>query len=75
MARERDLGRQPGETPLEFADRVGGEVPSLEADLRRLAALYARAVYARGGLPSNSVEVLRQFWQRLETVADQPLSA
>ncbi len=74
-ARERDLGRHPGETPLEFAERVGMEVPALEADLRRLANLYARAVYARGGLPGNSVEVLRQFWQRLEAVADQPLSA
>jgi|SRR5579884_609999 len=74
-ARERDLGRQPGETPLEFAGRVGAEVPGLEADLQRLATLYARAVYSHGGLPSNSVEVLRQFWQRLEAVAEQPLSA
>ncbi len=74
-ARERDLGRQPGETPSEFAQRVGMEVPALEADLNRLAVLYARAVYARGGLPGNSVEVLRHFWQRLEAVAEQPLSA
>jgi hypothetical protein len=49
-ARERDLGRQPGETPEEFAARVGAEVPALEAELR-------------------------QFWQRLERVAAQPLSA
>jgi len=74
-ARERDLGRQPGETPLEFAHRVGAEVPALEADLHRLAVLYARAVYARGGLPSDSIDVLRQFWQRLEAVIEQPLSA
>ncbi len=74
-ARERDLGRQPGETPLEFAGRVGAEVPALEQEVQRLAVLYARAVYARGGLPSDSVEVLRQFWQRLEAVAEQPLSA
>lgn len=74
-ARERDLGRQPGETPLEFADRVGAEVPGLEADLHRLATLYARAVYARGGLPGDSIEVLRKFWERLEAVAEQPLSA
>jgi hypothetical protein len=74
-AREHHLGRQPGETPLEFAERIGGEVPALEADLQRLATLYARAVYARGGLPANSAELLRQFWQRLEAVAEQPLSA
>ncbi|HEY7326707.1 MAG TPA: DUF4129 domain-containing protein [Gemmataceae bacterium] len=74
-ARERDLGRQPGETPLEFAQRIGTEVPALEADLHRLALLYARAVYARGGLPGDSMALLRQFWQRLEAVAEQPLSA
>jgi hypothetical protein len=73
--RERDLGRQPGETPLEFAGRVGAEVPALEADLQRLAILYARAVYGRGGLPGDSLEMLRQFWQRLEAVAEQALSA
>jgi hypothetical protein len=74
-ARERDLGRHPGETPLEFAGRVGAEVPALEKELQRLAALYSRAVYARGGVPADSLEILRQFWQRLETVAEQPLSA
>ncbi|MHB1425859.1 MAG: DUF4129 domain-containing protein [Gemmataceae bacterium] len=74
-ARERDLGRQPGETPLEFADRVGSEVPALETDLNRLTLLYARAVYARGNPPNDSLEVLRHFWQRLEAVAEQPLSA
>jgi hypothetical protein len=74
-ARERDLGRQPGETPQEFSERVAGEVPALEADVCRLAALYARAVYARGGLPGNTAEVVRQFWERLERVASQPLSA
>jgi hypothetical protein len=73
-ARERDLGRQPGETPLEFADRVGGEVPPLERDVQRLALLYARSAYARGGLPANSREVLEQFWETLLRTAEQPLS-
>jgi hypothetical protein len=74
-ARERDLGRHPGETPLEFAARVGAEVPALEKEMLGLALLYARAVYASGGLPSESVDVLRGFWDRLEAVAEQPLSA
>jgi hypothetical protein len=74
-ARERDLGRQPGETPLEFAGRVGAEVPALEKELQRLALVYSRAAYARGGVPADSLEILRQFWQRLEAVVEQPLSA
>jgi hypothetical protein len=72
---ERDLGRESGETPLEFTGRVSREVPGLEAEVRQLGLLYARAVYARGPLPAGSLEVLRQFWERLEAVTEQPLSA
>jgi hypothetical protein len=74
-ARERDLGRLSGETAQEFAERVGEEVPALEAPARRLAGLYARAVYAPGGMPANTAEVVRQFWDKLEAVVAQPLSA
>lgn len=74
-AQERDLGREQGETPFEFAGRVAEEVPSLETEVRQLAALFARAAYAPGPLPSSSHEILRQFWQRLDAVAEQPLSA
>jgi hypothetical protein len=72
---ERDWGRQPEETPLEFAERLGRDVPGLEAESRGLAGLYARVVYARGSVAASSVNVLRQFWQRLESVEDRPLSA
>jgi hypothetical protein len=74
-AREANLGRLPGETPLEFAARIGGEVPPLEADVRQLTILYARAVYARGGLPGNTKDLVRTFWERLEAIAEHPLSA
>ena len=74
-AHERDLGRPPEETPLEFAARVGNDVPALDADARQLALLYARAVYAHGRLPQDSVESVRQFWDKLQVVTEQPLSA
>jgi hypothetical protein len=74
-ARERDLGRQPGETALEFVERVSNEVPALEDALRPLVMLYGRAVYSRGSLPANAVEMVRGFWERLQTVVEQPLSA
>jgi hypothetical protein len=74
-AQERELGRQSDETPLEFAARIGADLPALEADARQLALLYARAVYARGSLPASSLEAVRQFWEQLEMVAEQPLSA
>src|SRR5262249_19063851 len=74
-AYERDLGREPDETPLEFAGRVGAEVPGLDEYARRLATLYARAVYARGTLPASSLAAVRQFWDKLEAVVEQPMSA
>jgi hypothetical protein len=72
---ERDLGRQPGETPLEFTQRVGEEVPALENDARRLANLYVQIAYARGRLTRSCHGPLRQFWQRLVEVVERPMSA
>jgi hypothetical protein len=74
-ARERNVERQQGETPLEFARRLGDEYPVLEADVRRLTSLYARAVYDYSPLPAASLEVVRPFWQRLEAMVRQPMSA
>jgi len=72
---EHDLPRMTDETPIEFADRVGRDVPALEAVAKRLAALYARVLYAKGGLPANWRGVVEQFWEKLEAVAEQPMSA
>lgn len=74
-ARDRDLGREDGETAMEFLQRVGDEVPALEAEARRLAELHARAEYGPGGLPASTPDQLRVFWQKLERVAAAPLSA
>src|SRR5205085_8538185 len=57
-ARERQLGRQKHETPLEMAARLGEEIPALERESARLAQLYALAVYGSGGVPGNAREVL-----------------
>ncbi len=74
-ARERHLERRKGETPLEFVERLSEDLPALEADVQRLAQLHARAEYAPGGMPNATADIVRRFWERLETVAEQPLSA
>jgi hypothetical protein len=74
-ARERDLGREDGETAMEFLQRVGDEVPALEAEARRLTELHARAEYGPGGPPASTPDQLRVFWEKLERVAAAPLSA
>ncbi len=74
-AAERDLGRQPGETPLEFAGRVGEELPALEDGARRLVNYYAQIAYARGKLTRACRAPLRQFWQLLIDAVERPMSA
>jgi hypothetical protein len=72
---ERGLGRAKDETPLEFADRLGNELPALETDARKLAILYARVAYFRGSLPGGSAAAVEQFWLQLEALVEQPMSA
>jgi Domain of unknown function (DUF4129) len=72
---ERGLGRQTGETPLEFARRLGEEVPALEAEARQLAHFYAQIAYARGTLTRACREPLRCFWQLLVEAVEKPMSA
>lgn len=72
---EHDLGRQPEETPLEFTERLGTEVPEMEVEARSLAGLYVRLAYARSTLAPASLGFLKRFWQRLETIEERPASA
>lgn len=62
---DRGHGRQPAETPLEFASRLGVEFPDFEKSLRRVANLYARVAYAEGRLPGETVPFLEQFWDQM----------
>jgi hypothetical protein len=74
-ARERDLPRQTGETPLEFARRIGEDVPALDLPGRKLTNFYAQIAYARGSPGKACREPLRQFWQVLSEVVEKPMSA
>lgn len=67
---DRGRGRQPTETPLEFAARLGDEFPDFAASLRRLATLYARVAYATGPLPSDTPQFLEEFWDQMIHGAD-----
>jgi uncharacterized protein DUF4129 len=73
--RDHDLSRNAEETALEFARRIGQSTPPLDADVKRLAGLYVRAAYAQGSLGQASIPTLQQFWERLESVMEAPLSA
>jgi hypothetical protein len=68
-AAERACGRGPQETPMEFTNRLADEAPSLDKEAQRLGSLYARVLYARGGLPPDWRGALEEFWQQLDAVA------
>jgi hypothetical protein len=74
-AAERGVFREIGETPLEFAARIGNEVPALAPDVDRFVALFIREEYADRRLPARAAEEVRRFWERLERVTEQPMSA
>jgi hypothetical protein len=74
-AADRGGPRRDDETPLEFAARLAGETPAVEAEVRQLVGLYARLAYGRRRLPESSRAAVEQFWRRLEAAREQPLSA
>lgn len=74
-AREHGVARQPGETPLEHAERMAEELPAMETDARRLALIYARGLYGSDELPPAVNDVLRQVWERLEADGRQPVAS
>lgn len=63
---DRGRGRQPGDTPNEFAARIGRDFPALEEAGWRLANLYVRVLYSNAPLPDDARAVLKQFWQQIE---------
>lgn len=73
-AYEQNLGRQPDETPSEFAQRLGQSVKHAHGDIRKLADLYAVVTYARVNTPNSSETIIRNFWQRIGTRADSTLN-
>lgn len=69
---DRGRGREPGETPMEFAVRVGHEYDGLDEPGFRLANLYARVLYSRSPLPGDTLAALKEFWDQLESAPVGP---
>lgn len=62
---DRGHGREPTETPLEFAARLGQEFPDMTEPLTRFANLYARSAYSTASLPADALRVLEEAWDQL----------
>src|SRR5207247_4127613 len=57
--------RHLGDTPQEFGGRLAASVPALDTEVRRLATLYTRASFRRGGLNPAELAEARQAWVRI----------
>ena len=57
--------RHTGDTPAEFGGRLAASVPDLDDDVKRLAKLYTRANFRRGGLSADELGDARQAWSRI----------
>ena len=62
---DRDCGREPTETPLEFAARLGEVFPDLAEAFTRFARVYARVSYSDAPPPADTLAVLEETWDGL----------
>ncbi|QJW99518.1 DUF4129 domain-containing protein [Frigoriglobus tundricola] len=62
---DRDSGREPTETPLEFVGRLGEAFPDHANAYGKLATLYARMAYSRRPLPATARSTLEAAWEQM----------
>lgn len=64
-ARERKLERGPQETPLEFAEHLGGERPDLVPEVAEAVRHYSQLAYAQGPPGVEALASLERLWQKM----------
>lgn len=64
-AEEHRCGRQPEQTPYEFAERVAGEVPGLANEAGEVARLYVQVAYAKAAALPACRTVLEILWAKM----------
>jgi hypothetical protein len=62
---DRDAGRDPTETPLEFARRLGEAFPDHADAFAKLAGLYTRTTYSTLPLPDATLTLLEEAWEQM----------
>ncbi len=64
-AQEHQCGRQPDETPLEFAERIAREFPDLAHEAEQLARLYVQVAYAKAAALPACRTLLEILWSKM----------
>jgi hypothetical protein len=60
-----ESGRNPEQTPLEFANLLGDRIPDLALDVRRLARLYVQVAYGAVAALPPCRDVLEILWTKM----------
>lgn len=64
-AHDRSVGRDPTETPIEFALRLGDLFSEQEEEFARLALLYTRMAYSTQPVPADALVQLEAVWDQM----------
>lgn len=64
-AHDRDAGRDPTETALEFARRLGEAFPDHADAFDKIAGLYTRMSYSTLPLPGTTLTTLEEVWEQM----------
>jgi hypothetical protein len=62
---DRECGRDPKETPLEFCVRLGESFPDIAENLDRFAKTYARVAYSELPPSKNTLAILEETWEAM----------
>ncbi|MBN9121405.1 MAG: DUF4129 domain-containing protein [Planctomycetes bacterium] len=62
---DRDAGREPTETALEFAARLGEAFPDHAAAFTKLAILCTRMAYSELPIPDTAIAALEDAWEHM----------
>lgn len=63
---ENNCGRSPSQTPMEFGQRLQNRKLSFAAEANEVSQLYARVAYASHRPTASNIQLLEQFWRKLQ---------
>jgi hypothetical protein len=66
-ATERRCGRRPDQTPFEFSELLGEQVPELAFEVRQVTRLYVQVAFAKASSPAGCEPVLEALWNKMNS--------
>jgi hypothetical protein len=68
LAGEQGIARKPSQTPYQYENRLIGEVPEVNQDLRGLTDTFIEARYSQHPVEQPTAEQANSLWERIKAV-------